>query len=115
MAIPFDSAMRACVPFGQGRKVMYDELRSRARKSWARLISQAHSLSLSSGRTRCVYIVHKIIIIFLTMNEQTSRTCDQKNADTNVRLVARIKWQFGKKEVVLRFYQILIVTKLNLT
>lgn len=49
------------------------------------------------------------------MNEQTSRTCDQKNADTNVRLVARIKWQFGKKEVVLRFYQILIVTKLDLT
>ena len=78
---------------------MYDELRSRARKSWARLISQAHSTvcPFHLGKPDAYILCIKLLSFFLTMNEQTSRTCDQKNADTNVRLVARIKWQFGKR------------------
>lgn len=73
---------------------MYEELRSWARKSWVRLISQAHSTvcPFHLGKPDAYILCIKLILLFLTMNKQTSRTCDQTNADTNVKLVARIKW-----------------------
>jgi len=46
------------------------------------------------------------------MNKQRSITSDQKNADTNVRFQLQgLSGNLEKGEVVLRFYQILIVTK----